>query len=414
MRSRVTKVRPLLRGGAVALLAAVSLLAGSAGATDLSVNCDLGENLQAAINSLDLVGPHTITLTGTCTENVQIDGRRNLTIEAPDGQTATIQAADSTAAVLRLFGAQQITLSRLVIRGGIFGVLAGRASDVVFSECTLEGNGEGLFVFDNSFAALVTGTVVRNNATGLAAATNASLVIRDGVTIENNTALGVRAFSAAVAIVNGNTIRHNGAGVNALHRSSVEFSGQNTVQDNGAFGLQVAQGSVATFNTIPSFTGPPGVTTIEGHTIVGVNAVNGATVTFAGSHRIRSNGSSTEALRSGIRVGRNSFLATGGGTMITDNVGPGVRAELDAVLTLAATNITGNTEEGVRLVRLSSADFLSGNAISGNGGASVSCDTTSLVVGDLSNFENVQCTRIERDGGPPRPGALIHPPAGNP
>jgi len=78
-------VRPKAAVGAAALLASAFLLAGSAGATDLSVNCDLGESLQAAIDSLDFAGPNSVTLTGTCTENVQIEGRRNLIIAAPDG-----------------------------------------------------------------------------------------------------------------------------------------------------------------------------------------------------------------------------------------------------------------------------------------------------------------------------------------
>ncbi|MGH9788391.1 MAG: right-handed parallel beta-helix repeat-containing protein [Candidatus Acidiferrales bacterium] len=400
--------------GAATLLISAFLLAASAGAADLSVNCDLGESLQAAIDSLDFAGPNSITLTGACTENVQIEGRRNLIIAAPDGQTATLQAADSTLAALRLIAAQNILLRRLVIRGGRWGILAGRASETLLSECTLENNGEGLFAIDNSLAGLVEGTAVRNNGTGLAAATNASFIIREGVVIENNAGVAVQLFSAAAAIVNGNTIRNNGAGVNALHRSSVEFSGQNTVQNNGAFGLQVAQGSVATFNTTPSFMGPVGFTTIEGHTVVGVNVVNGGTLTFAGPHKVRNNGTATQALRSGIRVGRNSFLTTGGGTEITSNVGPGVRADLDAVLTFVATTITGNSEEGVRLVRLSSADFISGNAISGNGGASIFCDTTSLVVGDLTGIENVQCMRVERESGPPRPGTLNPPGGPNP
>ncbi len=400
--------------GAAALLAAAFLLTGSAGAADLTVDCDLGESLQAAVDSLDFAGPNSITLTGTCTENVQIEGRRNLLIAAPDGQTATLQAADSTLATLRLIAAQNILLRRLVIRGGRWGILAGRASETLLSECTLENNVEGMFIIDNSLAGLVDGTAVRNNGTGLSAATNASFIIREGVIIENNTGLAVQLFSAAAAIVNGNTIRNNGAGVNALHRSSVEFSGENTVQNNGAFGLQVAQNSVANFSTIPAFMGSPGVTTIEGHTVVGLNVVNGGTVTFAGPHKVRNNGTATQALRSGIRVGRNSFLTTGGGTEITNNVGPGVRAELDAVLTFVATTITGNTEEGVRVIRLSSADFISGNAITGNGGASISCDTTSLVVGDVSGIENVQCTRIEREQGPPRPGTLNPPGGPNP
>ena len=38
------------------------------------------------------------------------------------------------------------------------------------------------------------------------------------------------------------------------------------------------------------------------------------------------------------------------------------------------------------------------------GGASFSCDTTSLVSGDVSGITNSSCKQVERDNGPPRPG----------
>jgi hypothetical protein len=52
-------------------------------ATNVAVDCATGGSINAALASLDSVGPHTITVTGTCTEDVNVNLRNQLTIQAP-------------------------------------------------------------------------------------------------------------------------------------------------------------------------------------------------------------------------------------------------------------------------------------------------------------------------------------------
>jgi hypothetical protein len=95
---------------------------------------------------------------------------------------------------------------------------------------------------------------------------------------------------------------------------------------------------------------------------------------------------------------------------ITGNQGSGISVEQGVDLVLINASVSQNTGDGINVRRISIGDFTTGgNTVTGNGGASVSCDTTSLLVGDLSTFSNVACKQIERPHGPPRPGNIKHP-----
>jgi hypothetical protein len=124
-----------------------------------------------------------------------------------------------------------------------------------------------------------------------------------------------------------------------------------------------------------------------------------------GPHKIRNN-SLNDTLPAGIFVVRNSTLRAGNGVEIANNQGPGILAEQGANLGLNNLAINNNMQEGVRLLRMSVGDLLVGNTIAGNGGASITCDSTALVVGDVSGISNINCNRIEREVGPPRAGRV--------
>jgi hypothetical protein len=64
-------------------------------ATDVTVGCAGGiggqfSSINDALNSLDQFGPHTITVSGTCTENLFIHDRNGITIIAAAGQSVTV------------------------------------------------------------------------------------------------------------------------------------------------------------------------------------------------------------------------------------------------------------------------------------------------------------------------------------
>ena len=130
---------------------------------------------------------------------------------------------------------------------------------------------------------------------------------------------------------------------------------------------------------------------------------------MSGPHQIQNNGSSAAdpGVRGGIRVNRGS-LALDSGVQVTNNTGVGIRAvQNTGVSLLANVTVSGNTEGGVLVDRQSVAGFFQPFSIVGNGIASISCDTTSLIFGDLTGVAGIDCMRIERTLGPPRPGRVL-------
>ncbi|HEX6100481.1 MAG TPA: hypothetical protein VF432_29470 [Thermoanaerobaculia bacterium] len=98
----------LLAGSCVALLALSSF------AASVPVGCPGGTpgdlpSITAAVASLDLDGPHTITVSGTCTENVVLNQRERLVIQGPAtiiGPAIAIAIRDGN-----------VVLRNLVVRG---------------------------------------------------------------------------------------------------------------------------------------------------------------------------------------------------------------------------------------------------------------------------------------------------------
>ncbi len=128
---------------------------------------------------------------------------------------------------------------------------------------------------------------------------------------------------------------------------------------------------------------------------------------MSGPHQIQNNGTATAdpTLRGGIRVVRGS-LTLNSGVQVSNNVGPGIRADQNTGTSVTNITVSNNSEEGVRVGRQSVSGFFPPLAIVGNPVASISCDTTSLVFGDLTGITGVSCSQIERTAGPPRPGRV--------
>ena len=141
--------RALLRAGLLAAAVPLCLPAG-ARAANVTVDCTGATpgaftSISAAVNTLDLIGPHTVTVTGPCSDNVFVIQRDRLTIQAPAGQTATISAANPGQNVILISGSNGVTLRRLVVRGGATGVAVSRGSIVQLQGLHIKENvGAGL------------------------------------------------------------------------------------------------------------------------------------------------------------------------------------------------------------------------------------------------------------------------------
>ncbi len=217
----------------------------------------------------------------------------------------------------------------------------------------------------------------------------------------------------------------------------------------GNRGLQLTRGSEAlldssridringaglwvTFQSIAHLQGTPAEPMlITNNNAAGIFVLDGSVVMLAGNTRIENNGGHginvisrgiVDAFGTGNLIAGNGWRVNGNGVRvvngtaelsgidISNNVARGVWAEHNSVIGLALATIRGNGLGGLEIRRMSSAKIgLAGGPvgpveIAGNGQDDLTCDTTSLVTGDLAGVAEIDCPRIERELGPPRPG----------
>lgn len=404
------------------LVASLLLAASSASAADLTVICPGGgpgayPSITAALNAItNNAGPNSISVSGTCTENIFIFNQNNLNIHNAPGSTAVITNAASPAQItVQLFDSRLVTFNGLSIQGGDPGLFVNQGSDLQMFNSVLENNvGSGAIVLIKSDLNLGVSCIIRNNgANGLVVGDSSLVVVMSPIQILNNKFVGVNAFSSGYIkfqvtgghIIEGNggtgilagadahvflqsfnlptVIRNNGGdGLAFLEGSTGRVDGQNTIENNGALGVRV-ESSTATF-----FGDSAGSTTITGHRF-GIAVTRGGELTFDGPHQITANGN--PANEGGIRVERSSLSLQNGAT-VTGNIGIGILGDAHSGIVLGPTaSVTNNSSTGIRLRHQSLVGLTAPVTIQGNGGANIACDSTSLAYGQLGGITGVQC-----------------------
>ena len=360
-------------------------------AANVTVGCPGGSggtypSINAALNAIGQIGPHTITVTGTCAESVSLSNARSILIT---GGATIVGLQDTDTFDIAL--SQDITLQNLEIRGNAassvgLGVNVFTNSQVNVLACNIHDNPEGEVSADGDSAVALNHTTLQNSSNGdgldLSNSSSADMV---STTIQNNAGVGIAVSHSSIVIRRQNTIQNNAGGI-------------------GIFALDVSKVQIQTAD-------PALFTTIQGHNTNGIQLGDQTMLRMQGGpHAIQANGFAcpTDPTCGGIFAIRNSTMRLQAGN-ITGNQGSGIAVEQLVDFGLSNTTVSNNTGDGVHIQRISVGQFVSGNSVTGNGGASVSCDTTSLIVGDLSTFSNVACKQIERPLGPPRPGNTKRP-----
>jgi parallel beta helix pectate lyase-like protein len=357
----------------------------------LLVDCS-GSN-PSAYPSINAALPNTvpgssIIVTGTCNENVTLQGANWLNIGAWWGQTATVNGTISinNSTYVYLYG-----LNMASPTGD--GVSVSSSRSVYLDTCTSNGNaGVGLRVSNMSDVSVITMGSFDNNANGGINLFGNSFVTLGGwgglIDISNNTGPGVWSSQASFTSLGHTTIANNqlgpqqsaGLGMQLYGGSRFQMGalfGPNILQGNPAGGAAVAEGSEISFwsagpaNVIQG-NGPTGVSVtlgsqatfasnadITNHTDAGVDVYANSQANFFGTNKVQSNGSTSNARSAGIRVDGNSEAVLRGGD-VSQNNGPAL---------LALVN--------------SSFDF-TGVTFSGNSAGIITCDSTSTMISDLA------------------------------
>ena len=153
----------MMRSVAFATLLLSTLWA--AAATSVTVDCDAGQSVAHTLAKLDKSTPATVTIKGTCTEYVLVEGFNDLTLRAAQGATLQQPSTNPKANqyVLSIKGSRGITVSGLAVRSlatSIFSSIGigGGSHDVRLQHVTTDGSW-GIVVYEASQVWLVKVTV---------------------------------------------------------------------------------------------------------------------------------------------------------------------------------------------------------------------------------------------------------------
>ena len=270
-------------------------------------------------DGLKLLGnlhPAVLLISGTCHENVVIQGLNGITLQ---GNTkATIDGgSDPNFDTVQISGSLNIALNNLTIAGG----------------------GEGVGCFDDSFCVLTQVTVQGSLGDGVGVGAGARVKLIDCV-IQDNADVGLSV----------------GVGSAAL------FGGQ--ITGNASDGVVMRNGG--TFGTAPgNLTANP---TIQNNAGNGIRTVSHNTV-ILGSALITGNAANGVALQTGSAITLNASVITG-------NALDGVTLQAGSAIGMFASSITNNGGHQVRIGDLSIARFsgFQSNTISGANSPDVVCD----------------------------------------
>jgi hypothetical protein len=388
-RSTTMRKNHVLRASVSLILLTFFLLPAAASAANVTVGCPGGSgtypSINAALAAIGQTGPSTITVTGTCQENVSLNNARSITIVGIGG-AKVVGPLDTNAFDISL--SQDITLQSLDISG-------------TFSN-TGNGGGGGVVITEASDVHIIGCNIHDNQMVGVNADTG-SIVFLRGTTIQNNTPNdGLDLYDNSTADVAGTTIQNNGSsgpiggvGVFVTGSSTILFRQKNFILNNADIGIQAVNLSHVRFQS-----GVPGrITTVQGHNTNGIVVTKQSHLQINGASPqvIQGNGTACplDPTCGGIFAWGNSTVHVNAGT-ISGNHGSGISAQQGANVRLSGATVSNNTGDGVHIQWLSIGNFIpsTGNTITGNGGASVSCDRTSLALGDLSAFSKVKCEGI--------------------
>ena len=332
----------------------------------------------------------TILVSGTCTEDVAINGQLNLNLGAWWGSSATLRGH------LTVNNSESIYLYGLNVSnaaGDGVTVYASRA--VTFDTCTSDGNaGQGLNVSQNSDVNVVGPAAFDNNGSyGINIGGNSLVTFGTWndqiIEVNNNKNTGIWMSQANFWTVGNTNIIGNASAVSGTQAVGImEFgaarvqigtcTGPNAIEQNQGGGINAQEASEVTlwtcyagFRTAVANNGPVGISVglgsqltladdvdITGHAGPGVDVYSNSELHFFGTNVVSHNGVVGDPRSAAIRLDGNSQALMRGGQILS-NIGVGILALLN-----------------------SSADF-SGVTFAANTGGTINCDTSAYMVSDL-------------------------------
>jgi hypothetical protein len=262
------------RASVFALFLLVAIGAGSqwAQAANLTVNCDKKEKIHKAVKLLadsNPQGPNTVTVLGSCKENILIQSMDRLTLITKKGASIT-DRSNGSLAVVDIEDSHSVTLQGFTINAGGAGVACGTASVCYLTGNTIQGGGLGVGM-DGGSHAFLESNVIQNSFRG-AFVSDGSQMFSSNDVFQGNADKGVIAIFGAYFEASNSSFLNNAVGIEA-GGAGVHLNG-GTISGNGGNGMTLVGGASAAFQ------GP----TITGNGGVGVHLEDGSFAGFLGAN----------------------------------------------------------------------------------------------------------------------------------
>lgn len=374
------------------LILAATFAAGatSAPSTVTTVDCNSGQSLNLTLSKLSKNTPNTVSVSGTCTEYVQVVGFNNLTLKGLPGATLQLPATTTgnlLTSLLLIESSRSVTVDGFSIQAdtvttSAVGIGHG-SSDILLRHLNITGGTGGIVVFENSQVSIAFVTAQNPGFAALEAYDSSDVHVEHSV-FENSSAapyvIGLFVGAAHVTMY-ATTITNMQVGIDAYAGAIIDVLFFNTYYNTGG------STDVAILN--PAGTNDNGVEVQGGSSL----NVTGANLIISGA------GQSYGGTTGGVFITNGAILnASNGLLVIKGSLGQAVLVVNNAHATVTGATITGNAHGGLVAANLSSIDVSTTGTLSTIGGNLVDlfCDSDSTITGgsNIAGAPKRQCANL--------------------
>jgi hypothetical protein len=362
-------------------VASVAAAQTSAPSIPVSVDCNNGQSLSGTLAKLNKQIQTTVSVQGTCTEFVTIDGFEGLTLKGRSGTVLRQPATNpqSNAYVLSITGSRGITVSGITVQSlpSIFsGIGIGKgSSEVLLQDVRVDGSW-GIVIYEESQVWLVHVNVTISSGYAAIAAYDKSDVHIAGGLLQRPSDGG---FYAGVTVGSGHvtmqglTIRDMQQSINIAQSGSVDLV---DVDTNEPIDVTIDNPS--------------------GENINGAIVSDGSSLNLESARLIIKNAGQTYGSNTGaVFVTNGSTLDAGSNLVVSNSRGQGLIVTNDSHATLAGSSITGSLHGGLVVANLSTIDVQPSASLTVVGGNApdLFCDSNSFITGtaNLAGVPTANC-----------------------